>query len=326
LLYTLYQALPKDARHKILTDKKVSKIENRADGVVVYCTDGTAVDGTFVIGADGAHSTVRHFMRELALEADSLEVNEAEPFLTSYQALWVRFATTSMPIYKQGIAVETHGFEIGTQCFCGEKSATIGVYKKLAKPTRTSKRYNKKDEAALIEEWGHLPLLKDAKFSLKDAYEARTDSGLVNLEEGVLPHWSWNGRIVLVGDAAHKFTPSVGSGLNFGIIDTVFLANELHNLSQRYEDDSKLWWSQSALAEAFKRYQEKRQQETIDGCQQSSGMTCMVTWASLGLRIIDQYVLPNSVVQRLFGIWITSKASKPPAYDFEEQVSVPITA
>ena len=318
MLQTLYKALPNYAQDKILTNKKVSGIQGTPDGVIVSCTDGTAYDGTFVIGADGAYSIVRESMRQLALDADSPEVNEAEPFLTTYQALWVRFPTSSMPSCKPGRAVEAHGSGIATQLFSGEETATVGVYRRLPTPTRTPLRYSEKDEVALVREWGHLPLLKEGSVLLKDAYEVRLGSGLVSLEEGILPHWSWNGRVVLVGDAAHKFTPSTGSGLNYGIIDVVVLMNELHTLSQQHRTDPKPWWHQLPLSTAFQMYQQKRLEDVTDGCQQASGATAMATWANLGLKLVDQYLIPNSIIQRLLGFRIASQArkTKPLAFQF----------
>ena len=319
MLETFYQALPKHAQDRILTGKKVSEIRDTPDGVVVSCSDGTAYDGAFVIGADGAFSAVRECMRKLALDAKSPDVNEVNPFITTYQALWVRFPTASLPYCKPETATETHGSGIATQLFTGEETATVGVYRRLPKPTCKPLRYDEKDQAALVEEWGHLPLLKDGSFRLRDAFEARSGSGLVSLEEGVLPQWSWNGRVVLVGDAAHKFTPSTGSGLNYGIIDVVLLMNRLHDLTKRHDDDPQPWWHRSSLSEAFETYQQKRLTDVTAGCQQASGATAVATWTNMGLRLLDQYLLPNSMVQWLIGSRIASKARaiKPFAFEFE---------
>lgn len=311
MLKTLLEALPERARNQIYTGKKISGIHESGDGVTVSCKDGTSYSGTFVIGADGAHSIVRSCMRDLALEAGTPDVNEANPFVTTYQALWVRFPTSILSGrgIQSGSATETHGFGAATQLFVGDETSTTGVYKKLPASKRNSARYDEKDEAELIEEIGDLMLLKgdgargQPDFCLRDAYEARLASGLVDLEEGVLPHWSWGGRVVLVGDAAHKFTPSMGSGLNFGMLDAVVLANRLHALSKEARDDGdcQRWWDQASLSRAFEAYQKERYEVVVDGCQQSSGATAMSTWASLGLRLLDQYLMPNPLVQWLLG-------------------------
>ncbi|KAH0426227.1 FAD binding domain-containing protein [Colletotrichum camelliae] len=313
LLSTLYQALPKDAQSQIFTNKTITGIHNSPDSVTVSCTDGTKYCGKFIIGADGAYSAVRTSMRNLALDSGMHNVNDVNPFTTTYQALWIRFPTERLPSCKPGSATETHGSGIATQLFVGEKTATAGIYKKLPRPKRTSMRYTEKDEAALVQEFGHLPLLQktgsDTPICLKDAYEARLGSGLVDLEEGVLQHWSWNGRIVLVGDAAHKFTPSTGSGVNFGMIDSVVLVNHLHTLSKAHREGDNAWDTTSLS-------QQERYEDVKAGCQQSSGATAMATWANVGLMLLDQYLLPTRLVQWLLGMRIAIQARSNEAVGF----------
>ncbi|KAH9238203.1 hypothetical protein K456DRAFT_1826936 [Colletotrichum gloeosporioides 23] len=319
LLNTLYEALPEDAQSRIFTSKTITSIHNSPDSVTVSCADGTKYSGKFIIGADGAYSAVRTQMRNLALDSGVLSVNEVNPFTTTYQALWIRFPTERLPSCKPGSATETHGSGIATQLFVGEKTATVGIYRKLPRPTRTWTRYSEKDEAALVEEYGHLPLLErtgsDTPVCLKDAYEARLGSGLVDLEEGVLQHWSWNGRIVLVGDAAHKFTPSTGSGVNFGMIDTVVLVNHLHALSKAHREGGSAWDTRS-LSQAFAMYQQERYEDVKAGCQQSSGTTAMATWANVGLMLLDQYLLPTRFMQWFLGIRIAMQARSKEAVGF----------
>ncbi|KAF6822138.1 FAD binding domain-containing protein [Colletotrichum plurivorum] len=314
LLKTLLATLPEQTHSRIYTGKAISDIRESEDGVTVSCKDGTSYSGTFVIGADGAHSVVRQRMRDLALEAGSPNVNEANPFVTTYQALWVRFPTSKLAgrSIQAGAASETHGFGVATQLFVGGDTATVGVYKKLPAQKRNSARYNEKDEAAVIEEIGDLPMLKaeggKPDFCLRDVYEARLGAGLVDLEEGVLPHWSWGGRVVLVGDAAHKFTPSMGSGLNFGMLDSVVLANRLHALSKEARGDGQRWWDRASLARAFEEYQKERYEVVREGCQASSGHTAMSTWANLGLRLFDQYLMPSPLFQWFLGKRMVFKA------------------
>lgn len=54
--------------------------------------------------------------------------------------------------------------------------------------------------------------------TIGDAYASRTQAGTVNLEEGIVRHWSYD-CIVLVGLAAHKFTPPASPGCKEGVVD-----------------------------------------------------------------------------------------------------------
>jgi 2-polyprenyl-6-methoxyphenol hydroxylase-like FAD-dependent oxidoreductase len=63
------------------------------------------------------------------------------------------------------------------------------------------------------------------KLSLGQMYARKIKIGLISLEKGVVKNRSRGGHMVLVSDAAHKFTPSRGAGYNDGIIDSLALAN-----------------------------------------------------------------------------------------------------
>ncbi|EKG20629.1 hypothetical protein MPH_02156 [Macrophomina phaseolina MS6] len=45
-------------KNKVLTSKRVAKVEENADRVAVVCEDGDRFEGSIVIGADGIHSKV----------------------------------------------------------------------------------------------------------------------------------------------------------------------------------------------------------------------------------------------------------------------------
>ena len=289
----LYDTLPSEAQSKIFGDKKLSDITTVEDGVIATCADGSTYSANAVIGADGAHSLVRSLMRSRALESGSSEVNEESPFLTTYRGLWVRFPKQDgLPV---GLTCETHGHNAATQLFVGEESGVIGVYDRLEEPTKERIRHTKADQDALVERWGHLPVTPDANITLKDVYTSRLEAGLVSLEEGVVDHWSHDGRIVLVGDAAHKFTPSTGAGCNNGMIDIVVLVNELRAAVQ---NSSSACPSQAEVDAAFKTFQNLRQQTVIDECARSGNATITATWQTGVHKFIDRQVMSRHIVQR----------------------------
>jgi 2-polyprenyl-6-methoxyphenol hydroxylase-like FAD-dependent oxidoreductase len=297
----------------MLPNKKVSNITSTSTGVTVECTDGTSYEGSIIIGADGAHSKVRQQMRTLAMQSSNGEgstVNAENPFLTTFRALWMRFPTNIG--LTPGQAHETHGDKLGIQLFAGDDTAVMGMYERLPQPTRERHRYNQEDEEALINRWGHLPLTDG--LTVRDAYNAKLYTGFVDLEEGVVEHWSWN-RIVLAGDAAHKFTPSTGSGCNNGIADVVVLVNELHKIISSATAESAEPTVEQ-LTTVFKTYQEARHENVAMGCQQSGNATAMATWQNTVLKIVDKYVMPNQMVQKYFMSKGAITFSKSPVFDF----------
>jgi 2-polyprenyl-6-methoxyphenol hydroxylase-like FAD-dependent oxidoreductase len=323
LTQLLYDSLPSDRQACMLPNKKVANIATTSDGVVVSCADGTSYEGSIIIGADGAHSIIRSRMRELALQAapaaSTSVVNEETPYLTTYQALWVRFPT-SLGL-TEGEVSETHGKGLATQLFAGEDTTVVALYERLETPTRERSRYTSADEEALVKRWAHVPISK--KLAVKDAYDARVESGMVQLEEGVVEHWSWD-RVVLVGDAAHKFTPSTGQGCNNGIIDVVVLMNELH----KAVEDARARGpgaapSKDELTTVFKNYQDARYEQVSQGCKMSGNATATATWENSACKFIDRWVLSSHMLQKFMINRGAAIVAQSPVLDFvagEEQL------
>lgn len=312
-MQVLYNSLPDEGKAKTHANKKVSNIKKTENGVIVDCADGSSYEGCMVIGADGAYSVVRRYMRLLALEHDapeSLVTNEEKPFLTSYRCFWIRFPV--LPGINVGDATETHGPLLATQFFVGEDSAVVGIYEKLEEPTRDPTRHTLADEEPFMERWGHLPLTKGGRLTLRQAYDQRLQAGFINLEEGVVKNWSWNGRMVLAGDAAHKFTPSTGSGCNEGIIDIVVLANQLKNVFSSGVP------SPDKLTAAFNQYQDARYDLATLGCKIASNTTAVATWSNFLFKFLDLQIFSIQAVQRFFINQGVASTAQTPVFDYIE--------
>ncbi|KAH6638662.1 hypothetical protein BKA67DRAFT_596432 [Truncatella angustata] len=313
----LFESLPRESQERMRPNKQVQNISTSKDGVTVSCTDGTSFEGSIVIGADGCHSPVREQMRLMALNTEPTSgaaLNAENPYLTTYRCFWVRFPTKTG--LQPGQVNETHGNGLGIQVFAGDDTAVMGLYERLEKPTKLRARYTEIDEEAFVGRWGHLPIAKGV--TVRDAYNARIHTGLVDLEEGVVEHWSW-GRIVLVGDAKHKFTPSTGSGFNNGVADVAVLMNQLHRIvgsNDNRPQSQSTSPSMNDITTAFKIYQDTRYDSVKAGCEQSSGATAMATWQSTGLWFFDKYIFPSAFLQRFLANRGSKTIAKTPVLDF----------
>lgn len=300
-------------------NKKVRSVTTTPSSATVHCADGTSYTGTIVIGADGAHSLVRAQMRTLALQSPSAsspsQINEDHPFLTTYRSLWIRFPTQAD--LQPGDANETHGVDCAIQLFAGEETSVIGMYERLPEPTSERLRFSPADEEAFIRRWGSLPL--SPKLTVQDAYDSRVQSGLVSLEEGVVPHWSW-GRIVLVGDAAHKFTPSTGAGCNNGMVDVAALVNELSRIVSATPQGEP---SMGAIEKAFKAYQEKRFAEVVAGCAGASKATATATWKNVLFKFVDVHVMSQQRVVKYMMQKQAPSIAATPALEFLKDEELP---
>jgi 2-polyprenyl-6-methoxyphenol hydroxylase-like FAD-dependent oxidoreductase len=256
-------------------------------------------------------------MRSLALEHGSADVNPENPFLSTYQALWIRIAIDSR--LTPGMTCETHGYKAATQFFSGTDTAVLGLYERLEEPTRDRKRYTIADQDALVKRWEHLPLIPNGSLTLGEAYDSRLEAGLVSLEEGVVDHWSWAGRIVLVGDAAHKFTPSTGAGCNNGMLDTLALVNEVYTTlehARNVSGDAHATPSREDIATTFQTYQKQRIEKVQDVCSRAGQATASATWATAVDKFMDQYIILQHLVQKLIAGQISRNRTAPPVFDF----------
>ncbi|KAL3952896.1 hypothetical protein ACCO45_012839 [Purpureocillium lilacinum] len=290
---TLWFTYFKEKSAKLLPGKKVIDVSSGPDGVSVTCADGTSYTGTVIVGADGAHSRVRDLMRTAALQAPpntENKINEAEPFLTTYRAMWL---------------------------FAGEDTSVIGVYERMEKPTREGVRYNQADEEKFIERWGHLPIIEGG-LTIKEAYTNRTQAGMVNLEEGVVDHWSWD-RIVLVGDAAHKFTPSTGAGCNNGIVDVVALSNEMYHAFKAVRaSDPEAFPTKEQVFAAFEGYQLARFETVKAGLAGASQATGAATWADTTHKFVDRHILSKQSLQKFFANRNAPALARTPVFEYVE--------
>ena len=319
LTKVLYEGLTPEAKARIHINKRVSNVAETEDGVTVSCRDGTSFSGSFVIGADGAHSMVRAAMRTIALEAGSPKVNDEKPFLVTFRCLWIRFPTGADANLSPGLSAEAHGPRCASQLFAGTETGVCGVYERIDEPTRERICYSQEDQDAIIKRWGHLKLIPNMDFTLGEAYEKRLQSGLVSLEEGVVDHWSYKDRVVLAGDAAHKFTPSTGAGCNNGIVDVVVLLNKLHAVveeARQASGNANARPSQEKLEAAFAAYHLERHAKNTDLCKQAGQATMSATWETSVHKFIDSYLMSNRLVQKYLGGSVAKEYANAPVLDF----------
>ncbi|KAF7594822.1 hypothetical protein BBP40_008152 [Aspergillus hancockii] len=162
----------------------------------------------------------------LALAADStIDWDPENPFTAEYKCLWCSFPRPS----DSGQSFETHGKGRSVMYVTRHDYGWIFLYERLSQPTNERISYTDNEIDALAAIFSDYTVADGMK--VRDAYAKRLNSGLANLEEGILEHWNW-GRIVLAGDACHKYTPNAGLGLNHGIQDIVVLCNGLRKATK----------------------------------------------------------------------------------------------
>lgn len=307
LIEAIYDGLSQGDKGRIHTDKKLENIEETDDGVVVTCADGSTYEGSIVLGADGVHSQTRRLMRELSLKkSPDAEVNDIEPFQHSYKTMWCSFPRRWE--FAPGDHCITHGNKASLQLLNAHNRAWLFLYEKLDAPTTERVKFTEQDMVEFATK--HSDMKIGDRLTVKDVFPHRTSAGMANLEEGILKHWS-AGRIVLAGDACHKYTPNAGLGFNNALQDVVALVNELNRLLDE-PGDKHVAPSEKELGALFYRYQDARREGVRDDYDFSAHSTRLCAWPNTTYWLVDQYVIPfipcfNNLLMRIKGSPAISK-------------------
>jgi FAD dependent monooxygenase len=202
----LYDELPDKSR--IQTNKRLERIEHTGTGIRVHLADGSTEEGDMVIGADGVHSLARKLMWDYAekFEPDSIPKTDKE--VMSFGEFRGLFGVSNVPENTQLGPSDAHvtlGQDETKLLFTQKGKAYWGITFKEGFGTAEQKsRATEADIEAVVKRLANRSMAGD--ITLGDVWATNIRHGLLNVEEGVLSKWH-AGRIVLVGDSAHKVHP-----------------------------------------------------------------------------------------------------------------------
>jgi 2-polyprenyl-6-methoxyphenol hydroxylase-like FAD-dependent oxidoreductase len=229
LLTTLMTACDADANVTLLTDRRVVNVAQRDDCVVVDLHDGESFETPALIGADGLWSKVRQHV-----------VDDADPLVSGHIA------------YRAVLPAE----DVPKELWSPDMTAWFGPRTHLVHyPLRRGTLYNLVavfhseryregyDADGDVEElWRHFGAVHRDVRSLLERIDVWRFWVLCDRE----PRRGWtNGRVTLLGDAAHPMLQYLAQGAAMAVEDGVCLAVEL----ARAEGDPRI---------AFPRYEEQR--------------------------------------------------------------------
>ncbi|KAK3303650.1 uncharacterized protein B0T15DRAFT_540893 [Chaetomium strumarium] len=245
LMEALYSKLP-DSGLRVVPNKKVTGVEQDESSVTVTCADGSTFKGDVLIGCDGVHSAVRRF----ALEQPAGESKRPLP-KSGYRGL---FGSCPRP---DGLApcnvTETHDTGIVFMILCTEDRAFWLITHRKEKPD--GQKYSAEDIQALVDKYENHSVAPGGKVTFGDLWRTRDPvpgPGMYDYHEGVAERW-YNGRVVIVGDAAHQMTPNLGQGGNNSVEDVASLINQLNALVKEKPNPTT-----AELEGAFARFQKER--------------------------------------------------------------------
>jgi len=196
---------------EVRTNAKAVAVTQDADSATIEFADGSTVTADAVIGADGIHSKARPAVTEPTPPTFS--------GMIAYRGLVPRERVPWFPIDAASLYVGPGKHFLIFPVRRAELLNFVGFVK--ADEAMQESWSLPGDPAVLAAEfdgWGH-----DVVEFIK-AVDATWRWGLYDREP--LPRWV-NGRVALVGDAAHAMLPHASQGANNGIDDAVVLADVL---------------------------------------------------------------------------------------------------
>ncbi|KAL3461597.1 hypothetical protein BJX64DRAFT_260526 [Aspergillus heterothallicus] len=227
ILQTVYDHIVDKSR--LLTGKRVASVRHLEDGVEVTTADGSIYTGDILVGADGTHSRVREEMvryaNELGIGEEYADGDEAS---ATYACLFG--LSTSAPAPKtppRGLLAWNLGY--GHSCVIGTGQGNRTYWflaKHLGKTYKGSEipRLTDEDRDRIVREHWEDKITDELR--LKDLYESRLHLVVTPLKEMVYKRWDC-GRMVVLGDAAHKMLPIIAQGGNQALETAATFTNEL---------------------------------------------------------------------------------------------------
>jgi FAD dependent monooxygenase len=185
--------------------------QQNENGVKVVLADGSFEEGDLVIGADGVHSLTRQLMWDYATQtrSDSIPESDKKALFTEFKGIYGVSDLASLPSLGPAEMHICFGQDTTKLIFTQPGVAMWAImYKDEYSQPPERYRPDAKQREDVANRFMDLRITD--KIAFKDLWESKSRCGILNIEEGVLDKWH-AGRIVLVGDSAHKVSPPCSS-------------------------------------------------------------------------------------------------------------------
>ncbi|PUU81908.1 hypothetical protein B9Z19DRAFT_1190852 [Tuber borchii] len=290
LLALFYKHVPE--KSKILPGKRVVKVIHSDTGVRVITKDGEEFAGDIVVGVDGVHSVIRQEMWALAdeLSPGLISDKEKQDTLSAEYCTVVGLATPHPGLEDDyGHILHNYGRSGGVITGYGGRIFWF-LFEKLDKVYKLPNipKFTVEDGRKLAEKRLEDAVTEDVKFG--ELWDRTTSYVTVPMEEGCFEHWHYK-RMIVIGDAAHKFTINLGLGANAAIESAAALTNGLYHALKAHPEGL----STEMIDKVFKDVQAHRKYaiEFTDGITAES--TRMQAWATKTMELTTKYIVKNLI-------------------------------
>ena len=208
----LRDVLMRNCPAKVQAGKRLIGVSQDQKGVYALFEDGTTAEGDILIGADGIHSSVRK------------QLFPQSRLRYSGQTCWRGVANLSLTSELGKCCIEAWGkkYRFGLSVISETEVYWFAVAKAPLGET----------EAAGARKIMMQRMFADFAQPIPDLIAATPDDRIIRNDISDLsPLPSWHqGRICLVGDAAHATTPNMGQGGGQAVEDAWFLSRQLSQI------------------------------------------------------------------------------------------------
>lgn len=306
LLRVLYENLP-ERETKVRVNAEAVKIETSADGVRVHLADGSVVDGSMVIAADGVHSPAREFIQRIEQAGGPKPISPMKP---GYLCLFGHTQDALREDIKLADFAESHSYGVVSQSSRLNDTIFFSILKRLDDKTAERTRFTAEELDAFVKEMSDLFIFPGVKLNELWSHRQEGHAALLHQEEGVAQKW-YHDRVVLVGDAAHKMTSINGLGAVSGGLSAAVLANSLHALLQKTPSPST-----EDLEAAFADYQATRLPVTTQIVNYGARATLAATWTGEYTEAKDRENSRGGVAAKQARRRLVAGLSNSPMLDF----------
>ncbi|KAG0293466.1 hypothetical protein BGZ96_002808 [Linnemannia gamsii] len=228
--------------HKIHMSKKVLSFQQNHEGVMLRFSDNTTIHGDILVGADGAHSSIRQHLYKILDKEGRLPKSDTKGMKKGYIAL-VGTTDALDPDKYPGVMEEDSKcynvigdnntpytwvtFTVPGNRICWNVVVQLGLTD-IADDQFRSSDWVPQQNQKMMNSIRHFKTHYGTMGDLFDATPIERVSK-VYFEDMLFETWNY-GRTVLIGDAAHKLLPSSGAGAVNAMQDSVILANHLYDI------------------------------------------------------------------------------------------------
>ncbi|KAJ1326902.1 FAD dependent monooxygenase [Microdochium nivale] len=304
-------------KERLLVNRRVVTIDDDADAgcARVHTTDGSVYEAQLVVGADGVRSYVRKEMWRHAEEREekSQQLNQKSwPFAITaadkadkgYEYACLYGTSKPKPGFTPGDVVAACGM-MAAAGLMGALNGDVFFFWFWRLPAGTKcsiddiPRISDEEKQAQIERCKNTIVSEDGLTMGDVLDDVRFPTGATALPHFVLDRWHSGGRVVVIGDAAHKFNPLVGQGGNSCIESAAALVNALQEHVFASLPDKTAEWPQESLTRALTALENERVgrvRDMVNQCQEAIGV---VAWNSWKPKLVTRYIAPLVPISKM---------------------------